>query len=264
MKLVLSIKTTSLCNAVCKNCTAVPWMKMNPNYHTSLDDIDKLIFYSKISGYKWDFILLSGGEPLLWKFLPEGVQRLKDSKIIKNGGLRLFTNGIAIKESNISMLGEVIEKLDLFRISNIGPLSKAGIKLIKKHFPNTNKISIIDRKYHLIPTQKPIPNSLPAICSCDAFSLVHSVIDICIARTIACSQKWNLEDFPYFSTPLQKDFLKSFDGINKYKQDFCRYCIGNRKVAKNLEKEKNIIQEADGVVAKTERTEPLEMNIPDK
>jgi len=82
MKMVLSIKTTSLCNAMCKNCSVVPWMKMNPNYHTSLEDIDKLIFYSKASGYKWDIILLSGGEPLLWKFLPEAVQKLRDSKII--------------------------------------------------------------------------------------------------------------------------------------------------------------------------------------
>jgi len=247
MKMVLSIKTTSLCNAMCKNCSVVP--------------------YSKASGYKWDIILLSGGEPLLWKFLPEAVQKLRDSKIIKEGGLRLFTNGIAIKESNIAMLGEVVEKLDLFRISDIGTSSKAGIELLKKHCRNRKNISVVNRETFLVPPQKQVPDSLPAICGCDAFSLVHSAVDICgPSRTIACSKNWNMEDFPYLSTPLQKDFFKSFDGINKYKQVFCQYCIANRKVAESLEKEKNIIQEAGGMVAKTEMeiTEPLEMNIPDK
>jgi len=79
-------------------------------------------------------------------------------------------------------------------------------------------------------------------------------------------KNWNLENYPYLSTPLQKDFLKNFDTINKNRQVFCQYCIANRKVAESLKKEKNIIKESCGVVAKTEmqRTESIEMNIPDK
>jgi len=233
------INTTSLCNAWCKHCNAVPWMRANPDYHLSLGDIDNWIKYSKESGYKFGNVTLTGGEPLLWKNLLDCVKKLNNSGLINK--LIMYSNAIAVNENNLSMIGQILDNISILRISRyIGNENK--IKLIRDNFPNNKKIKVINKtKFIALPTKK-IPNSLPANCNCDAYDLTGSNISLCgPAKNIICRLGWNQEDFSYIIEPLKKDYLNRLSKIPKRNKPYCQYCVGNSKVRKNMHKEQNII-----------------------
>jgi len=130
-KLELEIKTTSLCQRRCKNCSVIPWMDANPNFHTSIEQIDNLIKYSKESNYHWEYILLSGGEPLLWKHCLEGTKLLYESGICSR--LILLTNGLQIKTDTLQFIEKVMKNVHEFRVSRYNDNGR-NIKLAQEHF----------------------------------------------------------------------------------------------------------------------------------
>lgn len=232
------INTTSLCNAWCKHCNAVPWMKANPDYHLSLDDIDNWIKYSKESGYKFGNVILTGGEPLLWKNVVDGVKKLKNSRLIHR--LIMYTNALAVNEDNLDMIGQILENISILRVSRyIGNEHK--IKLIRDNFPK-NKIKVVNKTKFIALPMKPIPNTLPAKCTCHAYDLTGSNISLCgPAKNIICRVGWNQEDFSYIIEPLKRDYLTRLSKIPKRNQPYCQYCVGNSKVRKEMRKVLNIL-----------------------
>ncbi|HUT64035.1 MAG TPA: radical SAM protein, partial [Anaerolineae bacterium] len=181
-KLELSIKTTSLCNRMCKHCTVRPWMKANPNFHTSIEQIDNLIKYSKESNYHWEYILLSGGEPLLWHNVLTGTKLLYESGICSR--LILLTNGLAITTNTLSKIQKIMENVHEFRISRYKDNSE-NIKLAEEYFGKLrNKydmpvLNVVDRGEHLIPPEEPVADSLPTECTCKAYAMVGDYMDYC-------------------------------------------------------------------------------------
>jgi hypothetical protein len=230
----LSIKTTSLCQMYCKHCTVIPWMQQHPDYHVSIEDIKNLIKYSKESNYKWKFILLSGGEPLLWENLEEGTVLLYKSGITDN--LTMFTNAMAVNEKNIGRIGIVIDNLHNFRISAYKSNRKKIDYVVKKF---GNRVNVVEREVRAIAPTEPIKNSLPADCHCRAYSLVDGYIDACgPARTILCKIEGMFLGDDVKSVKLQKNFLDFYKEYPKYNRKICQYCISNSKVEKHLKKEK--------------------------
>lgn len=238
-KLELSIKTTSECQRRCKNCSVIPWMDANKGFHTSIKQIENLIKYSKESEYHWEYILLSGGEPLLWKNIVEGTKLLYESGITSR--LILLTNGLYITTKTLDKVKKIIANVHEFRISRYSD-NHRNIELAEEYFGNLrngydyNVLNIVDRQHHLIAPAKPIKDSLPATCSCKALSMVGGEIHLCgPAHTIACrfpERFKDLSDILWFRQPTKNLELK-------YNREYCQYCISNAKVAKTLKKEKS-------------------------
>ena len=68
----ITFYVTSKCNLKCHECIMKHFMEANAKYEMSLEEIDFFLEASEKYNYKFDFIL-SGGEPLIWKNLEEGL-----------------------------------------------------------------------------------------------------------------------------------------------------------------------------------------------
>jgi len=254
-ELGLSIKTTSVCQRQCKNCTVKSWMKANPDFHTSFEQIENLIKYSKMSGYHFEYILLSGGEPLCWSNVHEGTRLLYESGICSR--LVLLTNGLAITTHTLGILQSIISRVHEFRISRYHDNAE-NIRLAQEYFGElknsygNNVLNVVDRQEHMIPPDKPVPDSLPAECGCKAYAMVGDVIDYCgPARTIAHKLGWAMIkaakiDKPNFLDDFGKLMIRDICISNEegqddesilHKSNYCNMCISNTKVARTLKKE---------------------------
>ena len=91
---VLGIMTHSTCNLSCEHCTVMPWMvkhKKKP-YEMTKENIANFIYWSKKSDYFFNLIVLSGGEPLIWKDLLESLKLLHPEKGKLYNTFRIQTN----------------------------------------------------------------------------------------------------------------------------------------------------------------------------
>ena len=250
--LQLSIKTTSLCNRRCKNCSVISWMDANPNFHTSIKQVENLIKYSKESNYHWEYILLSGGEPLLWKNCLEGTKLLYESGICSR--LILLTNGLQIKSETLRFIDKIIRNVHEFRISMYNDNTR-NIALAEEYFgkfknPYGNPtLNVVDRQIHLKPVtwgeafgDSPT-DLLPADCTCKAYSMLGDEVWYCgpMHSIILKESKdfRNLESFMWESYKTKIAYGKHFlNYIKVYEDNFisCEYCISNAKVAKHLKR----------------------------
>jgi hypothetical protein len=223
-------------------------MKANPDFHTSIEQINNLIVYSKESGYHWEYILLSGGEPLLWKNLLPGAKLIYESGICSR--LVVLTNGLAINPATLNLLGKLFHYIHEFRISRYHNNSE-NIRLAQEYFGEFKndyiepQLSVVDRTEHMIPPDKPVPDSLPAECTCKAFSMVGGEIHLCgPAWTIYCRfptkfEKAKTEMSAYIADNDILWYRSDYEEMEKlkYNREYCRYCISNAKVARTLKKE---------------------------
>jgi len=235
----LSIKTTSVCQRLCKYCSVLPWMRNNPGYHMDVADIESLVEMSHKHGLEWGYILLSGGEPLLWKNLKEGVRKLNAGKITKN--ITLLTNALAVRRQNVDDFAEVVENVNYFKISRYADQQQAiSIDIIRGRYGNTGKILVEDRMERLVPPSKPISFEGSADCACRAYSVVMGKIDSCgPSRTIVADRFVR----PGLQTAGEPKYTIGIDCFYNYfitnpKDRFnieeCKWCVANRKIWPSL------------------------------
>lgn len=234
----LSIKTTMRCQRRCKNCTVVPLMDAYPDYEMCMSDLTSLIEMSTKNNIQWKYILLSGGEPLLWDRVVNGARYLYHSRITND--LKLLTNAMAVSEDTLGVIEELLSIVDHFRVSRYNN-NGAQIDLLRKHFGS--RIEVEDRSVHIIPPIEPVKDSLPADCRCKAYSMFNGFIDSCgPARTIHAWIDRPLRGYMYGQPPFLcriYDFKKYFVDVplDRYSLNACQYCIANAKVQKYLKKE---------------------------
>ena len=230
----ITIRTTTLCNNSCPECSARPWMLNNPNYHTSLDDIRGFIFHTVESGYFFNQILLSGGEPTLWVNLMEASRLLADSKQRITASFKMYTNGSIIESSGTGIIDELLRYIDFIYVTNYGPRNSRARDMVSSKYRD-GRVVVINNNLHFVRPRSPVDSSLPADCGCDAFCLFNGSIDLCSPpRTIMYDMGKVPEDFPYFSETLGHRYLDRLLTVDKFNQEFCRYCTANRKVSSKL------------------------------
>ena len=238
MEKCLIIMSTTCCNANCNECGIKPWMKSNPGYHTSLEDIERLIYYTKLSSYTFPGIYISGGEALLWKNLIEGLKMIRASNITPF--LKVASNGIRAL-THLDLISDLLNYVDVFRVTRYYGNEEAINKVISS-FPGEKKLQVETRRTHWVLPKEPIEGSLPADCGCRPFAFVEGKIDLCVGgRNVILNHDWNIDDFPYYITGLKKNYLDSFKGYNKYEQTLCKYCVSNHKVQGKLKTVKVVI-----------------------
>lgn len=219
----IAFKTTSLCQAYCNDCSVMEWMNHYHNWHASIEDVDRFVYYTKKSNYRFGIINLTGGEPLLWNNLLEGTRMLREGDI--TGNLVMYTNALGLNEGNKDKIGEVIDYLHSVRISLYSG-NEEQAEYFKECFPK--KVQIKSQKLRPIPPTERIEGTRPASCFCGGYCLDQGEIDICApARSIIIRMGWDLKDFDYISVPLKENYLDGFKNVERENQLLCEYCIGN-------------------------------------
>lgn len=229
--LLLSIFTTSLCNRRCKYCIMKHLMSKYPAYHLSIQDLEVFIRVAEKSRYRFDFIL-TGGEPLLWENLKEGVRLFKSSRICKS--LVLFTNAIYIDVLD----DEVVKYIDTIRVSRYFENSNNIDYLCNKY---SRKIEVVGREEFWSNPTAPIAGSIPAECLNQEFFLFKNRIFACPhSASIAFGCGSNL----CLSNPVDRGFINGLDKIrDKQQEEICSRCISNKKVRIRVQQVPNIKQE---------------------
>ena len=203
-------------------------MKDDIRYQMSIQEIKDLLKFSMLSKYSFDFVL-TGGDPLLWRNLEEGLITLRKSPVTKS--IVMFTN--AMFHNRLTQ--KSIDCLDMIRISHYEG-NESHMKYMKEKWPE--KVSIVERTEFWANPLEPLANSLPAECL-NPESLYHDgKIYACPhSGSIAKGNGSNAKTF----VDLGVNFLKEYESIRKnQEEDICTMCISNMKVRNQVQKIKNI------------------------
>jgi Fe-coproporphyrin III synthase len=102
----LVVHPTLKCNLACKHC----YSASSPEHTGSLDQVALKNFLSQAKDEGYNYLAFSGGEPLLYKFLPEVLMFSKQLGYTN----AITTNGMLLK-SNLSL--RALEYIDLVNVS---------------------------------------------------------------------------------------------------------------------------------------------------
>jgi len=233
----LNLYTTSACNARCKDC-GVRWMMMEEsNYDMTMADVESFVHFTKLAGYVFKRIIITGGEPLLWKSLYDGLKMLKISGVCKE--IVLFTNGLAARNGVPKLIEKSLEYADFIRVSVV-PGAEQAIPFLKRDFGH--KMLAVERKSMLVVPNSPYDGVLPAVCDCAGYALRGSTVYWCSAMPNVIARHWyRREDFGNQIVDLCEDYLEVLPTKGKYERDICRSCISNHKVRKLIPSEPVIL-----------------------
>lgn len=229
----LSLYVTSICSLDCEECIMQYLMKRDPKYHMSLEEIDRLVSSSERSRYKFDFIL-TGGEPLLWKNLKEGLRRLRASSICKS--IQIFTNAM-----NISRLdAETVGYVDVVRVSEYST-NKENIQKLLAAFPD--KVKVVNREEFWPNLREPMKGALPAVCLNPEMLLYDNKVYACPhSQSLAILAKRELR----LSNPLAPGFVKGLFWIKlRQQRAVCTRCISNNRVRERVARIPNDVGRGD-------------------
>lgn len=215
--MVVSVKLTTKCNARCAECSAGAWMKDLPSYEMRLCEIKEFIKYSKLSGYRFKYIILSGGDPFLALNLVKIAKELRESGIVKH--IQIYSNPMAYPEK----LDEVIGYVDSVRVSDDPRNEKILAEMIRNH---GRKIKRGPKRRHTILAYEFVSDSLPADCACKSYALSGTKVYWC-SGSLSIGHRMRI---PFDCVDLKENFLGGFPKSGKFNRPICAYCSANKKV----------------------------------
>jgi hypothetical protein len=189
----------------------------------NLYEVNKFINLTKQSNYdKFKSIIVSGGEPLLWRNLEEGVKALRESNLAE--AIHVFSNGINTEK----VTPKVIDNIHVLRVSRYKENAIALNDLAKRY---GSKIVIVDRMVHTPIPDKFYDNVLPAKCHCEGYALCDGVMYACpMIPAVAKEMKIPLMDLPLTYCKLQVNWAEVLNKFTRENHKLCKACIGNLKV----------------------------------
>jgi len=240
----ISLKTTAACDGACRHCVARAWMGRNRGEFTSLEDIEALIVWSRTSEYRWRSIILTGGEPMLWRHLREAAELLRRSLIADE--LVMFTNALAAGSSGgFDRFVLACESLDRVRLSRYqGNEDEVNFILSRCVGGKIGRARVhtVNNAVWCIPPADPVPDSLPADCTCRSYGLWKRSLTLCAPIEMLYDRnRWDKSRLPCTEVN-RAGFLSDLERIDPTRQDACRYCVGNSKVAARATRTRNRVR----------------------
>jgi hypothetical protein len=186
-----------------------------------LDDVRRLIVRSKELGVTFSEVLLSGGEPLLWAHLAEGLKLLRESGIAER--LVLVTNA-----TRPELLAEVMPLLDHARLSNHGD-NDSQVRAIHAAFADKVSVSCLT---HRKPPDVPIYGATPVWCNCLNQHLLAGRMYVCPNASANCLRLGLDANAPEISCSLDDDFAAHFaaNATARFSLPICSICLANTPV----------------------------------
>lgn len=200
--------------------------RYKPGYQMCLEEVQKFIDCTRESGYPpFKSIIISGGEPLLWKHLEAGVRMLRESGLSER--LNIFSNGLNTQ----AITPELLNNITTLRLSKYANNQGVLADLVERF--GTDHINVVDRTKHTpIPTEA-LDRVLPAKCGCEGYALCDRVMYACpMVPTVAYELELDLQDYPetYCYLYQRPDWVEALADFHRADHLLCRACIGNHRV----------------------------------
>ena len=225
---MMSMFVISACNLQCEECIMMNQMHLHPSYQMSLEEMEKFLYYTEKSGYRFNY-RYTGGEPLYWRNLKDGTKMLRKSKSCNS--ILLMTNGM--KHENLN--DEIIRMIDYVRISQYNYNDEA-ISLLKEKYPH--KVKIVDREKFYPNPLSPIHEAVPVECGNLEHIYFNKKIYMC-PHSYSLSIKHNLKNLE-LGIDLCDNYCDRNLEIREGHELICKLCLGNKKVRDNLDMINNV------------------------
>ena len=192
-------------------------------YEMTIEEIEEILHISKLSGYSINNVIISGGEPTLWRYYKKGIKKLYDSNIVKN--VVLYTNG-----HNIKKILEVIDFIDRVRISDYNTkylsYDNDNFKYLVDNYKHKIQIENFNN-FNIIPKTK-VANSIPGQCNCPGI-LFHKYKVYMCSMIPELSMLFSDDNDDMYNTSYTMNYMNRIykkHGVNS----ICEGCIANKNV----------------------------------
>ena len=220
----MKMEVCSRCQNDCEMCAHGEMRRSNLQYELTLEQLENFLQVTEHSGYIIENIRIHGpGEPLLWKFINEGLQLLNQSPCIKT--VFIATNGLVLDRLH----KESWNYIDEMRIS-IYENTKNN-KLISKYASSFPEIVNIDRKncFRRLPDYNDV-GIIPCKCICNGPMLYGDEIFLYCGPPIFGTsnyKKCSMDDKEIIKTPVAKGWYKNYQARKEGNLSFCIDCWAN-------------------------------------
>lgn len=230
----MSLYVASACNLTCRECIMQHAMAINPKYQMGMGELYELVFAGEQSGYAFDFVL-TGGEPLMWRQMADGLKILRSSTITKT--ITMFSNGMFPDR----LTSEIVANLDKIRLSEYF-YNKEHVQKLKETYPS--KVEIVERTGFWQNPDAPLAANiaLPVDCMNPEVMLYDHQVYAC-PHNLSLAAARGLQDRIKLSVPITPGFLEHLRPIKKnaeHSQEICAACVSNAKVRKHVQKAVNV------------------------
>lgn len=216
----MTLFVCSACTRKCPQC--IQRTLLQSDYQMSLQEVGAFIIASR--GHQFEQVAVSGGEPLLWDWLLEGVRMLKESGVAKE--LSLFSNGMHPER----VTPQIMQYIDKLRLSYYATNGRQ-LKWLKDKYGD--KVGAFDRRQHFpIPTRL-LNDVLPAECNCGGYMVYNSKVYAC-PQVPANMTEFKLGPFPEAVCNIEPGYLAYLSRFPRQNHTLCRGCLANLKVRDRL------------------------------
>ncbi len=214
----MKITTTAACTMRCRGCSVEAWRGEFPQFDMTLEQVVALV--AALGDERVGELIVSGGEPMLWKPLPDAVEMLRPlcDRIIMFSNGTVHPDGAFVRATSF---------MDEVRVS-VFPGNAANVEKLR----SWSRCKVRGKKkgkFWLRP-DAPVVGSLPADCRCP-----H--IEICGDRAYACSlvQHNAIEDGNAVPEGMVADVSPGFvERLNRggaVEMPMCARCVGNKRIS---------------------------------
>ena len=212
----IKLTVTSRCPLRCKGCSVEAWRDASPHYEMTMPQVEALA--ESLKGVRAGELIVSGGEPMTWKHLPDALYLLRPYF----DRVRMFTNGMIEPSESFTRATQYIDEV---RVSDTRGVAKA----FRLQSWAACRVRAKDKGKFKIRPDAPVIGSLPADCECP-----H--IEICGDRAYACSlaqhnAAWGGYPIPEgIVTDVSPGFHERLDLTHVREMPMCAMCVGNRRI----------------------------------
>ncbi len=228
----MKFEVCSACQNTCVLCAHDVLIRAFRGYQLSLDELDKFIYYTRKSKYYVSQLWIQGpGEPTLWKYFNEGINRLYRSGVI--GSINIETNGLSLD----SLTNQTWSYLNKIYVSIYPDFDKKDfLESLKKRYPH----KIIEQEvsqFEEVSPEKQLSN-IPASCGCAGPMFVKDKIFYYCGPTgfsAAKAMGKNIFDFQDLFKEIGLNYLENADFTKLGNMEICRYCFSNSNAIRTLQ-----------------------------
>jgi hypothetical protein len=217
-----SLFVTGSCNRACPQCSQRGLMRADPTYQMGLEEVEAFIIATQASGYqKYRSLIITGGEPLLWKHIEPALEMLWEAGLAEQ--INVFSNG----QAHQRVTRHVMDHITTLRLSRYADNAES-ISVLQAAYGA--KIRVVDQLSHFdLPTALLPESVLPAKCVCEGWALYNGRVYGC-PNLLAVSREQGVELTEESVCPLRVGYRELLARFPRTTHPLCRACIGNEKV----------------------------------
>jgi hypothetical protein len=202
---------------------------MAHDYQMTMNEVNLFCECADASDLRVGRIDISGGEPLLWENLREGITRLNECNAL--GPINVFSSGMG-RNDDLEWLADNVDQIRLSR----HPTNWRRVRGLRRKLGGRRaRIKIVDKRRHIPMPTSPVPKTLPGSCVCPAVCFTRGRIYVCgnlPDLLVRHGHDWKTN--PGLIEPPSPNFvdIRRYLGKSGANISWCSLCVGNRRVAK--------------------------------